>query len=83
MYSSFFVLERVKTLSSKISGEFLDEGGRVCTQAIRLSVSYNFYHLWTVDPSLSNLSRWLVLQFIGQLVLCSVLVRQGRTFLVE
>ena len=25
MYSSFFVLERVKTLSSKISGEFLDD----------------------------------------------------------
>ena len=37
------------------------------------------YHFWTVDPSLSNLSRWLVLQFISQLVLRSVLVRQGRT----
>ena len=39
------------------------------------------YHFCTVDPSLSNLSRWLVLQFISQLVLRSVLVRQGRTFL--
>ena len=29
----------------------------------------------------SNLNRWLVLQFISQLVLRSVIVRRGGTFL--
>ena len=81
----FLFLNELRLLVLRFSGELSGYGGRwgggggVCTQAIRLSVSYSFYRLWTVDPSLSNLSRWLVLQFISQLVLRSVLVRQGRT----